>query len=302
MKGKFAELILWKADIDFEEVLKQNGIFENSDLEEPCDRFENLYKTVEKDKELERDVADGFEKLYKTVEKDQELELYAAMTVKYINSMILNLNDIILKNSDVGELVEELVEELVDKTVEKGKELERDVAEGFEKLYKTVEKDEELELDDGGEAFEKEHFVSEKKQEVVIDKLDKKTVSEDIDSESEMNIPKRNEKCEVADDEYVTLIVNDLPVTARKDIDSKTTLCHYCQQNRLPQPQYAVTLWNPYEDEWRLFKARFTLNGKRVVGSGSTIKKAEHAAARKYLNNNFMSREISLQAEIFFFI
>ena len=95
MKGKFAELILWKADIDFEEVLKQNGIFKNSDLEELCDRFENLYKTVEKDE----DVADGFEKLFKTVEKDQELELYAAMTVKYINSMILNLNDIIFSST-----------------------------------------------------------------------------------------------------------------------------------------------------------------------------------------------------------
>ena len=66
----------------------------------------------------------------------------------------------------------------------------------------------------------------------------------------------------------------------------------------MPQPQYTVTLWNPEEDEWRLFRARFTLNGKHVVGSGSTPKKAEHAAARKYLNNNFMSGEISLQAEI----
>ena len=96
MKGKFAELILWKADIDSEEVLKQNGIVKNSDLEEPCDRFENLYKTVEEDE----DVADGFEKLFKTIEKDQELELYAAMpTVKYINSMILNLNDIIFSST-----------------------------------------------------------------------------------------------------------------------------------------------------------------------------------------------------------
>merc|ERR1711867_262667 len=39
-------------------------------------------------------------------------------------------------------------------------------------------------------------------------------------------------------------------------------------------------------------------NGKRVVGSGSTMKKAEQAAARKYLNNNFVSGEIPLQAEI----
>ena len=289
MKGKFAELILWKADIDSEEVLKQNGIVKNSDLEEPCDRFENLYKTVEEDE----DVADGFEKLFKTIEKDQELELYAAMpTVKYINSMILNLNDIILKNSDVGEIVKELVDELVDKTVEEGKESDRDVAEGFEKLYETSEKDEEVDLDDGAEAFEKEHFVSENKQEEVIDKLDKKNLSEDIDSESEMNRPKRNEKCEVAEDPYVTLVVNDLTVTARKDIDSKTTLCLYCQQNRLDQPEYVVSKY------LSLFRARFVLNGKHVVGSGSTMKKAEQAAARKYLNNNFVSGEIPLQAEI----
>ena len=104
------------------------------------------------------------------------------------------------------------------------------------------------------------------------------------------------------DDEFVTLMVNNLPVTARKNIKAKTTLCLYCQQNNLPQPEYTVTLWNPEEDEWRLFRARFTLNGKHVVGSGSTPKKAEHAAARKYLHNNFMSREISLQAEIFFFL
>ena len=56
---------------------------------------------VEKDKELELelDVAEGFEKLYKTVEKDEELELYVAMTVKYSNSMILNLNDSIFSST-----------------------------------------------------------------------------------------------------------------------------------------------------------------------------------------------------------
>ena len=173
MEGRIADWI----DIVFEKVLKKNGILKNSDLEELSDGFENLYKTVEKDKELERDVAEGFEKLYKTVEKDKELEL-----------------------------------------------------EGFS------------DEDDGGEEFEKEHF----KKEEEINKLDKKNASDDmalniIDSESERNIPNRNEKYEVADDEFVTLMVNNLPVTARKNITSKTTLCLYCQQNKLPQPQYTVT-------------------------------------------------------------
>ena len=297
MKSKFAEMILWKADKDSEEVLKRNGIVKNSDLQEPCDRFENLSKTVGNDE----DVADGFEQLFESVEKDRALELYAAMpTVKYINSIILNLNDIILKNSDVAEIVEKLVDELVDNTVEEGKESDRDVAEGFEKLYETVEKDEEVDyldlrveaiefdLDDGAEASEKEHFVSEE----VVDKLDKKNIREDIDSESEMNRPKRNEECEAAADPYVTLVVNDLTVTARKDIDSKTTLTLYCQQNRLPFPEYVVSKY------LSLFRARFVLNGKHVVGSGSTMKKAEQAAARKYLHNNFVSEESPLQAEI----
>ena len=177
MEGRISDWI----DIVFDKVLKKNGILKNSDVEELSDGFENLYKEVEKDKELE---------------------------------------------------------------------LELDVAEGFS------------DEDDGGEEFEKEHF----KKEEEIDKLDKKNASDDmalniIDSESERNIPNRNEKYEVADDEFVTLMVNNLPVTARKNIDSKTTLRHYCQQNRLPQPQYAVTLWNPHEDEWRLFS---TVNESRV--------------------------------------
>ena len=100
------------------------------------------------------------------------------------------------------------------------------------------------------------------------------------------------------DDEFITLLVNNLPVTGRKNIKAKTMLCQYCQQNNLPQPEYTLTLINPDEDEWRLFRARFTLNGKHVVGSGRTHKKAEMAAARKYLQNNFLSGESSPQAEI----
>ena len=53
MEDRIADWI----DQVFEEVLKQNGIFTNSDLEELCDDFENLYKTVEKDEELELYVA-----------------------------------------------------------------------------------------------------------------------------------------------------------------------------------------------------------------------------------------------------
>ena len=39
--------------------------------------------------------------------------------------------------------------------------------------------------------------------------------------------------------------------------------------------------------EWRLYRARLTLDGKSVVGSGRTKKAAKSAAARKYINSNF---------------
>ena len=100
------------------------------------------------------------------------------------------------------------------------------------------------------------------------------------------------------DDEYITLIANNLPVTVKKNVKAKTMLTIYCQQNKLPYPDYKISLVNPEEKEWRLFKARFNLSGRNVVGSGKTIKEAEMAAARKYLSNNFLSGEKSPQAEI----
>ena len=102
----------------------------------------------------------------------------------------------------------------------------------------------------------------------------------------------------VEEDEYITLLVNNLPVTVRKDATAKTMLTIYCQQNGLPYPDYKISLVNPEEKEWKLFKARFKLNEREVVGSGKNIKAAEMAAARKYLSNNFMSGENSPQAEI----
>ena len=100
------------------------------------------------------------------------------------------------------------------------------------------------------------------------------------------------------EDVYITLFVNNVPVTVRKDAKAKTMLTIYCQQNGLPYPDYKISLVNPEEKERILFKARFKLNEREVVGSGKTIKEAEMAAARKYLSNDFMSGENSPQAEI----
>ena len=87
--------------------------------------------------------------------------------------------------------------------------------------------------------------------------------------------------------------------TVKSGQHTKTILCIFCQQNQLNFPQYILTEENKDvpEIEWRLFRARFKLDGRSVVGSGRTKKKAEMAAARKFLNNNFLSGESSSQAE-----
>ena len=100
------------------------------------------------------------------------------------------------------------------------------------------------------------------------------------------------------EDNYETLLVNSLPVTVVKGGHAKSILTEYCQQNKLACPNFSVRLENPDDLEWKLFKASFKLNNKLAIGSGKSAKLAEKAAARKYLNNNFMSGEISPQTGI----
>ena len=60
------------------------------------------------------------------------------------------------------------------------------------------------------------------------------------------------------------MVANNLPVTVKKNIKAKTMLTIYCQQNKLPYPDYKISLVNPKEKEWRLFEARFNLNVVKV--------------------------------------
>ena len=104
------------------------------------------------------------------------------------------------------------------------------------------------------------------------------------------------------EDDMISLLVNNLPVTVKRGLHAKTILAQYCHQNKLVYPTFIDALSNPTASgryqEWRLFKSRFELGGKKVVGSGLTLKDAEQAAARKYINNNFMPGENSPLAEI----
>eukprot|EP00092_Neocalanus_flemingeri_P105108 GFUD01134685.1.p1 GENE.GFUD01134685.1~~GFUD01134685.1.p1 ORF type:complete len:165 (+),score=38.39 GFUD01134685.1:111-605(+) len=100
------------------------------------------------------------------------------------------------------------------------------------------------------------------------------------------------------EDSMVTLIVNDRLVTVKKGLQAKTILSIFCQQNKLQYPVYKVTVANESEPELKLFRAKFHLDGKNVVGIGQDVKKAEMAAARKFINNNFISGENSPQAEV----
>ena len=97
---------------------------------------------------------------------------------------------------------------------------------------------------------------------------------------------------EEADNDIITLMINSLPVTVKMGLHAKTILSQYCHQNKLVYPTFSDALSNRdatgMYKEWRLFKARFELGVKKVVGSGLTKKDAEKAAARKFINNYFM--------------
>eukprot|EP00092_Neocalanus_flemingeri_P109337 GFUD01140532.1.p1 GENE.GFUD01140532.1~~GFUD01140532.1.p1 ORF type:complete len:176 (+),score=44.88 GFUD01140532.1:116-643(+) len=100
------------------------------------------------------------------------------------------------------------------------------------------------------------------------------------------------------EDSMVTLIVNGRTVTVKKGLPAKTILGIFCQQNKLQYPVYKVTVVNESEPELKLFRAKFHLDGQNVVGIGQDVKKAEMAAARKFINDNFISGENSTQAEV----
>ena len=74
--------------------------------------------------------------------------------------------------------------------------------------------------------------------------------------------------------------MNGRTVTVKSGQHAKTILCIFCQQNQLNFPQFLTEENKDVpEIEWRLFRARFKLDGRSVVGSGRTKKKAEMAGS-----------------------
>ena len=103
------------------------------------------------------------------------------------------------------------------------------------------------------------------------------------------------------DDEYdkISYVVNNMAVTVKRGLHAKTILAQLCHKHKLVYPTFQDSLSNPdATGEWRLFKSRFELAGKKVVGSGISRKDAEQAAARNYINNVFLPMVNSPQAEI----
>ena len=99
------------------------------------------------------------------------------------------------------------------------------------------------------------------------------------------------------EEDMETYIVNGKPVFVKKGLHPKTILAIFCQQYNLEFPVFRVSEINEYDPERRTFKAQFELEGKSVMGSARQKKEAESKAARKFLNNLFLSRESSPQAE-----
>ena len=94
------------------------------------------------------------------------------------------------------------------------------------------------------------------------------------------------------EEEWETLEVNGKYVTVRKFQHAKTILSIFCNQNNLNHPNYVVNFVNERSKEWLTFE----LDGKSVSGSGRKKRQTESAAARKYLDGNFLTGEVSSQS------
>ena len=96
-------------------------------------------------------------------------------------------------------------------------------------------------------------------------------------SEIAIRWPARSLAAMELDEDTISYLVNNLTVIVKKD--AKTILSIYYQQNNLEYSGYKVTLVQPEDQEWRMFKAGFKLNRRCVIGSGQSPKQAELAAA-----------------------
>ena len=87
------------------------------------------------------------------------------------------------------------------------------------------------------------------------------------------------------ENELVTLFINNRELDVKKKINSKEVLNCYVQKFHLDKPVYEVRVVNENSPQYRIFIAHLRVDEKIVSGSGDSKRKAEFAAAWKFINN-----------------
>ena len=70
---------------------------------------------------------------------------------------------------------------------------------------------------------------------------------------------------------------------------SKTNLVIYADKNSLEKPQFKLSVTNEGNPDFVTYYAVLELEGKKSRGSGRTKRRAEAAACRKYLSNDYLT-------------
>ena len=96
---------------------------------------------------------------------------------------------------------------------------------------------------------------------------------------------KEEERDEEEDDEVRTLWINGRELDVKKKLNSKEVLNCYVQKYHLDKPAYQVIVVNEDSTPNRIFAANLRVDGKEVSASGESKRKAEFAAAWKFLDN-----------------
>ena len=96
------------------------------------------------------------------------------------------------------------------------------------------------------------------------------------------------------DDGLEVLVINGRTLSVKENLSSKSKLNIYSQKFQLGKPEYRIRVVDENHTVLRKFISTVELEGKSSHGTGTSKKRAEVAASRKYCNNIFLGGGRSL--------
>ena len=96
------------------------------------------------------------------------------------------------------------------------------------------------------------------------------------------------------DDGMEVMVINGRTLSVKENLSSKSKLNIYSQNYKLGKPEYKIRVVDENDTVLRKFISTVDLEGKTSLGSGTSKKRAEVAASRRYCNNIFLGGGNSL--------